>query len=562
MDDLYQLIQQRNRHETDPFTEIHQANATLVQQIDALKTKCNDLERELVIEKEHHPADSASNGGRGVVPQSLSLKQETKLREKLEKLQEELNEKLKQSAAEQSNILALTKEISSLKDLNVAQASTIANLKAENERKEKAIDHMTIELVDAKSRTKLAEQQYTGLKDMIRVLQEDNDALKKENDQFSTRLVSEKGNMIDEMNKLTEMVDKYKREVDILHSLKEQDEKRKSWFTLGSKSSQKQETNDKGDSETRKFGSMAVVVPSAPMHTIQAHQGEASCVQYDASGMDLVATGGADSIIQVWDTANGQLRQTLRGGSSNPILSCDISNGVVIAGGSDKTCRVWNMRTGRMIHHLVGHAHKITCVKLFGSEKGVVTGSADRSIKVWDISRQTYKQTTTFRHSSTANCVDVSSDLFTVVTAHLDGGVRLFHLQTGERLADISGIHQGAVTSVQFHPKDASKILTNGMDSTLKIVDIRTCTAIHTFSDAQLQTSYGWASASFSPDGMYVGAGSATGMVLVWEVDTGKLPRKLSNHQSCVCGFAWSRGGFSGQQVASVDKKGVLTLWS
>ena len=156
----------------------------------------------------------------------------------------------------------------------------------------------------------------------------------------------------------------------------------------------------------------------------------------------------------------------------------------------------------------------------------------------------------------------MSPDLFTVVTAHLDGGIRLFNLQTGDRLSDISGIHQGAVTSVQFHPKDASKVLTNGMDSTLKIVDIRTCTPICTFSDIQFQTSYGWASACFSPDGKYVGAGSATGMVMVWEAETGKLRKKLSEHQSCVCGFAWGRGGFSGQQVASVDKTGILILWS
>lgn len=353
MDDLYELIKQRNRHETDPFIEIHQANATLVKQINALTSKCGELERELVIAKEHGPTDSTSNGGRGVVPQSLSLKQETKLREKLEKLQEELNEKLKQSADEQSNILELTKEISALKDLNVAQASTIANLKAENERKEKVIDHMTNELVDAKSRTKLAEQQYAGLKDMIRVLQGENDTLKKENEQFSSRLVSEKEKMVDEMNKLTEMVDKYKREVDLLHSLKEQEDKRKSWFTLGSKSSQKPDSDEKADDESRKFGSISVVVPSAPMHTIQAHQGEASCVRYDASGTDLVATGGADSTVQVWDTANGQLRQTLRGGSSNSILSCDISNGIAIAGGSDKTCRVWNIRTGRMVRKIM-----------------------------------------------------------------------------------------------------------------------------------------------------------------------------------------------------------------
>ena len=56
--------------------------------------------------------------------------------------------------------------------------------------------------------------------------------------------------------------------------------------------------------------------------------------------------------------------------------------------------------------------------------------------------------------------------------------------------------------------------------------------------------------------------GSVFWLVLVWEVESGKLQRKLKDHQSGVCGFAWGRGGVSGQQVASVDKSGVLILWS
>ena len=51
----------------------------------------------------------------------------------------------------------------------------------------------------------------------------------------------------------------------------------------------------------------------------------------------------------MWDTSNGALRATLRGGSHNVILSCDISGGVVVGAGSDKTCRVWNLRTQRMV---------------------------------------------------------------------------------------------------------------------------------------------------------------------------------------------------------------------
>ena len=160
-------------------------------------------------------------------------------------------------------------------------------------------------------------------------------------------------------------------------------------------------------------------------------------LRYDGSGADLIATGGADGTVKVWDTASGGLLSTLRGGSSNVILSCDISNGIVVAGGSDKTCRVWNSRTQRMIHQLVGHAHKVTCVRLFSSEHGVISGSADRSLKVWDISRQTYRQTTTLRHSATANCIDVGLDSFTAVSGHNDGGIRFWDVRTGERTADI-----------------------------------------------------------------------------------------------------------------------------
>jgi len=81
----------------------------------------------------------------------------------------------------------------------------------------------------------------------------------------------------------------------------------------------------------------------------------------------------------------------------------------------------------------------VTCVRLFDEGKGVITGSADRTLKVWDISRQTYRQTSTFRHGSTANNVDVGIDSTSATTGHLDGGVRFWDIPTGDQRADISG---------------------------------------------------------------------------------------------------------------------------
>lgn len=55
---------------------------------------------------------------------------------------------------------------------------------------------------------------------------------------------------------------------------------------------------------------------------------------------------------------------------------------------------------------------------------------------------------------------------------------------------------------------------------------------------------------------------SATGKIFVWDTAGGELKKKLDGHEAGVYGFAWGRGGTSGQQVASVDRDGTLILWA
>ena len=88
----------------------------------------------------------------------------------------------------------------------------------------------------------------------------------------------------------------------------------------------------------------------------------------------------------------------------------------------------------------MGHQNKITCVRLFGGDTpSVITGSADHTLKIWDISRKTYRQNITLAQNSTATCVDVASDCTTGVTGHMDGGLRLWDLRSGQLTAEISG---------------------------------------------------------------------------------------------------------------------------
>lgn len=128
------------------------------------------------------------------------------------------------------------------------------------------------------------------------------------------------------------------------------------------------------------------------------------------------------------------------------------------------------------------------------------------------------------------------------------------------------GIHEGGLTSVQFNPTDSTQVLTNSLDSSLKIVDVRSGIAIHTFRHREFSTSHGWSRSVFSPDGRYVASGSSsnTGTIFVWDASDGQLKAKLDSggHIAGVAGIDWCRGGSGGQQVASLDRKGVLVLWA
>lgn len=295
MDGLHQLIIQRNHRETVPFVSIHEANATLLNQIDSLQRKCEDLERDLLVQREiadttgNQDGSSSADTRVGTVTQSLAFRNETRLLEKVEKLNENLTQKMNQHAEDQAAALAVSKDLAASKDTIKEHETTITSLREEITKKDRALEHLTAEMTDAKSRTKLAEQQYVGLKDTIRVLQEENDQIKKENTELGTRFVSEKEKLSDEMNKLSEMCDRLKKEVDMLRSLKSQEEKRtstSSWFGLSSTSKSTPLPTPIVDEEktaapnTRKFDpNVPVVIPTAPIQKVTAHTSEATCVR-------------------------------------------------------------------------------------------------------------------------------------------------------------------------------------------------------------------------------------------------------------------------------------------
>ena len=154
----------------------------------------------------------------------------------------------------------------------------------------------------------------------------------------------------------------------------------------------------------------------------------------------IVSCGLLDGTVKIWNASDGSMIASLKGGSGNSIVSCDVENGRAAGGGNDKTCRVWDIQTQRMLHQLVGHTNIITCVRFVSGGRGVVTASKDRQIKVWDISKQTYRESTNIVLTSSANSIDISENSYTMVSGHTDGGLRFWDIRTGQRNAEIKSM--------------------------------------------------------------------------------------------------------------------------
>ena len=476
METLLALVHERNLRETLPFVDIHADNDRLRHQVEVLQTKCDDLQRQLVLAKESEEhgnsgEENALQSSHQHRSESAALRNERKLKEQVERMEEQIQQQQDQKEEMETKMRQITKERDDSVSLQAAQEKTMTKLQEENEQQSRAIEHLTTQTTDSQQRAKLAEQQYVGLKDAIRTLQEENDSLKKENRDIETRLVSEKERLSAEMNKLTDMVERLKRQGEMAQTYQQHEEKRKSskssWFGLSTSSSksdpiavlpsatptsratanspasspQRISSNKpkvEKEEERKRPPPVPAKVPTKPKYQIQAHYKEASCVRYDDLGSDTLVTGGSvDGTVKVWNTANGTVKSTFKGGSHNAIIAVDLTNHLVAGGGSDKTIRVWNHKTNRMVHHLVGHANKITSLRFFGGERGIVTAAADRQIKVWDISRQTYRQTATMHLTCTANSIDTTFDAHTLGSGHTDGGLQFWHMQTGQRSTDL-----------------------------------------------------------------------------------------------------------------------------
>lgn len=200
---------------------------------------------------------------------------------------------------------------------------------------------------------------------------------------------------------------------------------------------------------------------------------------------------------------------------------------------------------------LLGHSDSVWSVVLSSDGKTLVSGSEDRTIKIWNLDTRQLIRTLS-AHSDTVRSVALSSDGQIIASGSGDNTIKLWNLNTGEQIQTLSG-HSGTVWSVAISP-DGNTLVSGSEDNTVNVWEIPTGRLLYTLKEHSSPVF----SVAISPNGQLASA-SSDQTIKIWNLDTGKLIRTLDGHGGAVRSVVFSPDG---QKLASSSWDKTIKVWN
>jgi len=223
---------------------------------------------------------------------------------------------------------------------------------------------------------------------------------------------------------------------------------------------------------------------------------------------------------------------------------------ILVSGSADNTVKLWDIKTGKLINTLEGHTAFVNSVAFSPVGNILASGSDDNTFKLWDI--KTGKLINTLEgHNNDVNSVAFSPDGEILASGSNDNTIKLWDIKTGKLIKTLKG-NNWYVTSVAFSP-DGDILASGSWDTTIKLWDIKTGKLIKTLK------GHNWyvTSVAFSPDGDILASGSRDWTIKLWDIKTGNLINTLE-HTYWVNSVAFSPDG---EILASGSGDKTIKLW-
>ncbi|KAH7080368.1 hypothetical protein BKA63DRAFT_531305 [Paraphoma chrysanthemicola] len=144
---------------------------------------------------------------------------------------------------------------------------------------------------------------------------------------------------------------------------------------------------------------------SLPPQTIGLHTDYVKRVASPGGNENWVASGGLDRKISVWDLngagkkleiAVGEDENTAKGS----VYALAATPSIIASGGPESIVRVWDSRTGKRITKFVGHTDNVRDILVAEDGDTILTASSDQTVKVWSMTAGRCMYTLTMHNDS------------------------------------------------------------------------------------------------------------------------------------------------------------------
>src|SRR5205823_1513416 len=172
----------------------------------------------------------------------------------------------------------------------------------------------------------------------------------------------------------------------------------------------------------------------------------------------LLATGGGDWALRLWDPATGKLVRQCHNIGGTVWALAFAPDGRSIAGSVEmagvRTARLWDARTGQELRKLEGAADRVLAVAFSADGKTLAGGTQGGQVLLWDVA--TGKKGRQFvAHEGAVLAVAFALKSMTLATGGHDRVVALWDADTGQNIRRLGG-HDGDVAGVAFSPDGAT----------------------------------------------------------------------------------------------------------
>ncbi len=258
-----------------------------------------------------------------------------------------------------------------------------------------------------------------------------------------------------------------------------------------------------------------------------------------------------------WNRINyivDQSTMTLRG-HSDRIDSIAISpdGKRIVSGSRDRTIKVWDARTGLELMTLQEHKEAVSCVLFNLNGQSFVSGSWDSTIKVWDVATGAVQITIATGDEEGVLSIAFSPDGKRIVSGGSPRAIRVWDATSGAALLTIPAAHEEGVECVAFS-SDGKRIISGGNDNMLRIWDAATGEELMSLQghDAEVE------SVAVSIDGKRIISGSTDGTIKVWDATTGAPLMTLRGHDGAVNSVILSPDG---KRIVSGSSDNMVKVW-